>query len=298
MNRRFLGVVVFAVVVALAASVVVYQLLTRKLGATGVAKTTTILVAARDLPIGYVAKTQDIETATWGGALPPGAILKPEDVEGRGSIIQTLRGEPLLESHFAARGAGAGLAVTIPQGKRAVAIRVNEVVGLAGYVLPGMKVDVIACGEAPGGKDNGLGVQARTLLQNVSVLSAGQNIQRDTEGKPIVVQVVNLLVTPDEAEVLSLAGNETRIQLVLRNPLDEEKVKTPGTAQAFLFSGRPAGIPTPSAPKSVSRPAPPAPKIVKVQVPVMMEILSGAKRDDVKVGVVEEERVVTEGKKQ
>jgi pilus assembly protein CpaB len=130
------------------------------------------------------------------------------------------------------------------------------------------------------------------------VLSAGHNIQRDTEGKPIVVQVVNLLVTPEEAEVLSLAGNETRIQLVLRNPLDEEKVKTPGTAQAFLFSGKPAGIPTPSAAKSVSRPAPPAPKMVKVQVPVMMEILSGAKRDDVKVGIVEEERVVTEGKKQ
>lgn len=297
MNKRFLGVVGFAVVVALAASFVVYQLLSRRLGMASSTGSTTLLVAARDLPIGYVTRAQDVESASWGGPLPPGAIVKPEDVEGRGSIIQTLRGEPLLESHFAARGAGAGLAVTIPQGKRAVAVRVNEVVGLAGFVLPGMKVDVIACGEAPGATDQLLGVQARTLLQNVTVLSAGQNIQRDTDGKPITVQVVNLLVTPEEAEVLSLAGNETRIQLVLRNPLDEEKIKTPGTAQAFLFSGRPTGVPAPTAPKGVAKPKPPAPRVQKVLVPVVMEILSGAKREEVKVGVVEEERVISEGKK-
>jgi pilus assembly protein CpaB len=298
MNKRLVGVIAFAVVVALGASIVVYQLLARRLGVAGPSKTTTVLVASRDLPIGYVAKLEDVEAVTWGGPPPPGSILKPEDVAGRGSIMQTLRGEPLLESHFAAKGAGAGLAVTIPPGKRAVAVKVNEVVGLAGFILPGMKVDVIACGESPTDRERNLGTQARTLLQNVDVLSAGQNIQRDTDGKPITVQVVNLLVTPEEAEVLSLAGNETKIQLVLRNPLDQEKIKTPGTAQAFLFAGRPSGIPAPTAPKGVSRPKPPEPKVQKVVVPVMMEIISGAKREDVKVGSVVEERVVSEGKKQ
>lgn len=229
---------------------------------------------------------------------PPGAIMNPEQITGRGSLIPTQRGEVLLESHFAAKGAGAGLAVTIPTGKRAVAVKVNEVVGLAGFILPGMKVDVIACGTPPNKGQDTLGSQARTLLQNVEVLSAGQNIQRDTDGKPVTVQVVNLLVNPEEAEILSLAGNETKIQLVLRNPLDEEKVKTPGTAEAFLFSGRPSGLPmsTPPAVRAALT-KPRTPKIERVVVPITMEIIGGGKRDNVKVGQYEEDRVVSEAKK-
>jgi len=297
MNRRLIGVIAFAVVVALGASVVVYQLLVRRMGAAS-ASTTTLLVAAQDLGIGYVVKPTDVETTGWGGALPPGAITVPDDIVGRGAIIPTLRGEPILQSHFAAKGAGAGLAVTIPTGKRAVAVKVNEVVGLAGFILPGMKVDVIACGDPPGNSKDTLGSQARTLLQNVTVLSAGQNIQRDNEGKPVTVQVVNLMVDPEEAEILSLAGNETKIQLVLRNPLDEEKAKTPGTAVAFLFSGKPTGLPASAPPAmraAINKPKPP--KVEIVVVPVTMEIIGGGKRDNVKVGTVLEERVVSEDKK-
>lgn len=298
MNKRFLGVVVFAVVVSLAASVVVYQLVSRRFASNSADGNRTVLMAVRDMPTGYVVKDGDFEAARWGGPMPPGAITSADAVIGRGSLIPTQRGEVMLESHFAAKGAGAGLAVTIPTGKRAVAVKVNEVVGLAGFILPGMKVDVIACGEPPDKNKDALGSQARTLLQNVEVLSAGQNIQRDTDGKPVTVQVVNLLVTPDEAEILSLAGNETKIQLVLRNPLDDEKVKTSGTAEAFLFSGRPSGVPmsTPPAVRAaLTKPKPP--KIEKVIVPITMEIIGGGKRDNVKVGQYEEERLVSEAKK-
>jgi pilus assembly protein CpaB len=298
-NKRFLSVIVFAVFIALAASVIVYKLIIGRLSAPS-AGGAQALVAARDLPVGYLVREGDFSAARWGGPLPSGAITTAEDVVGRGSLIPTRRGELLLESHFAQKGAGAGLAMTIPTGKRAMAVKVNEVVGLAGFVLPGMKVDVIACGTPPNVNKDTLGSQARTLLQNVEVLSAGQNIQREPDGKPITVQVVNLLVTPEGAEILSLAGNETKLQLVLRNPMDQDTVKTPGTATAYLFSGRPTGLPMstpPAARAALNRPAPPKVKVEMVLVPVNMEIISGAKRENVKVGQTEVAQEVKEEKK-
>jgi pilus assembly protein CpaB len=120
------------------------------------------------------------------------------------------------------------------------------------------------------------------VLQNIEVLSAGQSIQKDTEGKPLTVPVVNLLVTPEQAEVLSLASNETRIQLVLRNPLDTKEAKAPGTAVAYLFDGTPREAPKPS---WVPKPKPrPAVAMRPVVTPVVMEVIQGSKRDTVKVG--------------
>ena len=142
-------------------------------------------------------------------------------------------GEPVLGNRLAAAGAGGGFSVTIPNGMRACAVKVNDVVGVAGFVVPGMRVDVLISGSSPNAP--GSGPRVKTLLQNVAVLSAGQNYQKDAEGKPVEVQVVNLLVTPEQAEVLSLASNETRIQLVLRNPLDHETAKTSGSAMSDLF---------------------------------------------------------------
>ena len=129
----------------------------------------------------------------------------------------------------------------IPPGMRAVPIRVNEITGVAGFVLPGMKVDVLIAGNAPNVGAN-LGTLSKTLLQDVSVLSAGQSLQKDAEGKPIPVTLVNLLVTPEQAETLSLANTETKIQLVLRNPIDDKIVQTKGTAVANLFSGQKYGL--------------------------------------------------------
>ena len=120
---------------------------------------------------------------------------------------------------------------------RAVALRVNDVNGLAGFVIPGMHVDVLISGTPPNNPNPTAGAVAKTLLQNIEILSAGQNIQKDAEGKPVVVNLVNVLVTPDQAEVLNLATNDTRVQLVLRNPIDHDTAVTKGAWLQELYTG-------------------------------------------------------------
>jgi pilus assembly protein CpaB len=173
---------------------------------------------------------------------------------------------------------------------RAVAVRVNEIVGVSGFVTPGQRVDILIMGTTPN-MSNTLGTLARTLLQNIEVLSAGQEVQKNNEGKPISVPVVNLLVTPEQAEILSLASNDARIQLVLRNPLDTKEVTPPGTAMSFLFTGvgkglsapPKAGAPVSGPVQTRTRPAyipPPAPK--KESTAVLVEVLQGTRRSTAK----------------
>jgi pilus assembly protein CpaB len=157
---------------------------------------------------------------------------------------------------------------------RACAVKVDEVVGVAGFVVPGMRVDVIITGNDGGNQGNGSSMKVETLLENIEVLSAGQNIQKDEEGKPIKVQVVNLLVTPEQAELLSLAGNETKIQLDLRNPLDTQFAKPPVTAMASLFGGPAPKEKTAVTYRAVSSQAPPKAPVPAVWV---VKVLNGSK---------------------
>jgi pilus assembly protein CpaB len=286
MNRRFIGVLAFAVVISLIASLAVYRLVAARMAAAAAFPVSNAVVAIRDVPVGSLLKADDLELVTWKGDLPKQAITAVDKAESRGVMNAVHRGDLVMDNQLAPKGAGTGLAVKIPAGMRAVAVKVNEVVGLAGFVLPRMRVDVIACGTPPGNSRDVLGTQSRTVLQNIEVLSAGQDIQEESDGKPVTVQVVNLLVTPEQAEVMSLAGNETKVQLVLRNPTDTDIAKTQGTATADLFNGRPRPVAVRrTAPPAL--PAPPAPKPVvmeKVAVPVTIEVISGAKRQDMKVG--------------
>jgi pilus assembly protein CpaB len=299
MNKRFLGVLMFAFVVALGASLVLYRVLSNKQPSAKAAPTSTmhIAVATRDLELGRVLKEDDVKLEEWGGAVPVGATSKVQDLVGRGVITTIIAKEPILETRLAARGAGGGLAAMIPPGMRAVAIRVNEVVGVAGFVVPGMRVDVLISGNTPGGNGS-LGTVTKTLLQNLEVLSAGQDFKKDSEGKPILVQVVNMLVTPEQAEILSLASNQTTLQLVLRNPLDRQVSKTNGTSLKFLFSGqnmKPSDFGTttdgvaPPAPRprpQVAATRPPAirelPPLPRKEPPFVMEIISGTRKVDQK----------------
>jgi pilus assembly protein CpaB len=295
MNKRFVGVLVFAFVVASIASLLLYRVLNNR-GQTAKAAVNTvqIVLAARNLEVGTVLKEGDVHLAEWPGTVPIGSSNKVQDMLGRGVTTTIYANEPLIESRLAPKGAGGGLAAMIPPGMRAVAVRVNEVVGVAGFVVPGMRVDVLISGNRPGG-DRGLGTLSKTLLQNLEVLSAGQDFKKDAEGKPIAVQVVNLLVTPEQAEQLSLASAQTVIQLVLRNPLDREVAKTTGTALDYLFTGgkmnsqapapqpvaAAAPRPRPAAQRPASAPLPsymPAPK----PVPFTMEIIAGTKKSETK----------------
>lgn len=290
MNKRFLGVLLFAFVVATGGAFAIYrQLASRAPSAKAAVPTTQVAAAARDLEMGTVLREADVQLVRWPGALPIGASTTLQDVLGRGVVTKIYAKEPIIDSRLAPKGAGGGFAATIPQGMRAFAVRVNDVVGVAGFVTPGMRVDVLISGNPPGGSNAQLGTLSRTLMQNVEVLSAGQDYKKDAEGKPVLTQVVNLLVTPEQAEQLSLAANQTTIQLVLRNPLDRDTAKTPGTALANLFTGAPMARPAPIAgggvKRRVAQVAPPTVKEVptpaKVQAPPKMEIILGTKRTEV-----------------
>lgn len=289
MNKRFVGVLLFAFVVASGASLLLYRLLINRPATTKAAApvTTKVVTAGRDLEVGTVLKEEDVKLSDWPGVIPTGAVLKLQDVVGRGVTTTIYAKEPIIESRLATKGAGGGLASMIPPGMRAVAIRVNDVVGVAGFVVPGMRVDVLISGNKPGG-DGNLGQVTKTLLQNIEVLSAGQDFKKDAEGKPVLVQVVNLLATPEQAEQLSLAANMTNIQLVLRNPLDREVAKTGGTAVRLLFDGtklKASDDQTP-APRRIERALPaPAPRMTMTmpaekERPFVMEIISGTKKSE------------------
>lgn len=272
-----------------------YRLLAHRMEAKPAPPAQEVIMAGRNLEPGTLVKEQDLKTGPWSGVLPEGAVTKKEDVIGRGVVTAIVGNEPILQSRLAARGAGAGLASMIPPGMRAVALRVNEVVGVAGFVVPGMRVDVLISGNPPNG-DGRLGNLTKTLLQNIEVLSAGQDIRKDAEGKPVSVPVVNLLVSPEQAEKVSLAANQTVIQLVLRNPLDTRTTETPGAALAQLFGPRWLSAPEPRA-ERLQRPHPapartlPAP--VATYIPaaaarpresaaMIVETLHGGKRAETK----------------
>ncbi len=298
MNKRFVGVLTFAFLVAAGASLVLYRVLINRAPTTNAAPTMVqVALATRNLEVGTLLKEEDVALSEWPGAVPIGATAQVKDVLGRGVTTAIFAKEPIIESRLAPKGAGGGLAAMIPSGMRAVAVRVNEVVGVAGFVVPGMHVDILISGNTPGG-DGNLGTLTKTLLQNIEVLSAGQDFKKDNEGKPIMVQVVNLLVTPQQAEQLSLASNQTTIQLILRNPLDHEISKTTGTALRSLFTGgrpaigdRPADAPP--RPRPVQRQAPPreavvAPPPAPKDVPFTMEIISGNTKSEKKFSTPQE----------
>lgn len=283
MNRRLMTILLCALVISAGASYIVYRLVGTQMNTRGTVATARVMVAARTLQIGTVIQQADLKAGDWVGAPPAGIMTAPDKVIGRGVVSTIYEGEPVMDTRLAATGSGGGLAATIPPGMRACAVRVNEVVGVAGFVVPGMRVDILIAGNPPG-LGATAGPQVKTLLQNIEVLSAGTNIQKDNEGKPVQVQVVNLLVTPEQAEVLSLASNETRIQLVLRNPLDTQTAKTTGTAMANLFGNAAAPPPQQTrarvAPKPVAAPAPPPVK--PASTVYLIEVLNGGKRSEAK----------------
>lgn len=273
MTRRLVTILVTAFVIAALCSYLVAKIVGNRLSAPAV-KTTTVIAAAQDLPIGTIISAHDLGTTQIAGALPPGVETKADDVIGRGVISPIYKGEAIVDGRLAQKGAGGGLAATIPKGMRACAVRVDDVVGLAGFVTPGKRVDVLISGTPPGAAQSGNNPEVSTLLQNIEVLSAGTNIQKDANGKPEQVQVVNLLVTPKQAELLSLASTQTHIQLVLRNPLDTQKDKLPNFALANLYEGgiipkRPvyAGV------RAQRAAAPP---------PFVMEVINGSNRSATK----------------
>src|SRR5712692_4446961 len=179
-----------------------------------------IVVAVNDLQVGAKLEDRDIRLARFPqSVIPPGAFTKRTQVIGRGVVLPVSKGEFILPNKLAAANAGSGLPALIPPGMRAVSVRVNEVVSVAGFVLPGTRVDVLLTGNPSGASEQ----QTTTVLENVAVIATGQRLERNAAGDPQSTPVITLLVSPDDAQKLTLASTQGRIQLALRNPLDTKQ---------------------------------------------------------------------------
>src|SRR3954452_5998879 len=236
-----------------------------------------VVVAAGDLQLGSELKKEDITVVQFpAGKTPEGFFSKPEEVLGRGVIVPIVKNEPILKAKLASKEAGSGLPPVIPEGMRAVSVRVDEVVGVAGYVLPGNRVDVLATANPT---DQRSDTTTKVILSNVQVLTAGTRMEQDQENtKPIAVTVVTLLVFPEQSERLALASTEGKIQLALRNPLDQGAPETPGIKTAGLM-GR-VTAPQLKAPSTGKpRPAMPVTQVVAGPAPLpTVEMIRGDKR--------------------
>lgn len=283
MNRqtRTLLVVVVAIVLATVAAGAVYKAVTRIPVREVEVASVQAVVAARAIPAGTMITSDLVKVVPWPARSPmPGSFSKIEQVVNRGAIQNIGENEPLTESKLAAPGAGAGLSPTIPPGMRAVSVKVNEVIGVAGFVIPGTRVDLLVTVEEPNSRTQ----ITRAVVTNVQVLTAGTRYdqeQAQADGKAIPSSVVTLLATPNDAEKIALASTEGKIMLTLRNPLDTLPTDTNGVRLAGLL-GTPAPPPVEKAiagkkvmvaAKPVD-PPPPPPKIYTV------EAIRAAKRSE------------------
>jgi pilus assembly protein CpaB len=287
MNRSLRTFVVVAIAVGLAgaATYLVYRTIQSRPAVQVEVASTYQVVAAHPLPLGARLTAADVKLVPWPKAnLVPGGFTTIEEVVDRGIIAPVGENVPLTSNNVASKEAGAGLAPTIPPGMRAIAVKVNEVVGVAGFVLPGTRVDVMAI------TSQNTQRMARVVVSNVQVLTAGTSYDQEMakEGKAVPSSVVTLVVSPADAELIGLAGTEGQIMLTLRNPLDTAVTPSVGTAASSLagaqspapkpVSQAPAvrrsapAVAAPAAPPPPPAPAPPKPVVV-IRAGVVKEII-------------------------
>ena len=242
MNRtRLLMIGVLALALGFFASVYVYKNLQSKSGS--VESGVDVIVAATDLQVGAKVEERDIKIIRIPGSdLPPGAPRRRADVLGHGVIVPISKGEFILPNRLAGENAGSGLPSLIPPGMRAVSVRVNEVVSVAGFVTPGTRVDVLLTG-TPGAAGDQM---TTTVLQNVAVLASGHTLERTSTGEAQTTAVITLLVSPDDAQRLTLASAQGHIQLALRNPLDTKQDDVPSSNSRRLYKGIAVPVITPA----------------------------------------------------
>jgi pilus assembly protein CpaB len=232
-----------------------------------------VVMAAANLQVGAKIEEKDVKVVRLpAGDLPPHIYQKASSVVGRGVVLPISQGEFILPNKLAAENAGAGLPSLIPPGMRAVAVRVTDTTAVAGFVLPGTRVDVLLTGN-PGGSSE---QQTTTVLENVAVIATGQKLERNSTGDPQSAPVITLLVSPDDAQKLTLASTQGHIQLALRNPLDTKQQDLAAVRTGALYKNVSAPAPTapqqPRPKRNVVAP-PPAPAVYEV------EVIRGDKKD-------------------
>lgn len=227
-----------------------------------------IVAAATDLPVGTTLSAKDVTLLDWySDAVPSGALLKTDAVIGHPLLYPMSAKEPILQRDLGVEGSGIGLAGKIPEGMRATAVRSNEIVGVAGFLYPGSRVDLLMTFTPPGQNMP----MTQTVLQNVEVLTAGQTIEPDPQGKPQTVNVVTLLLTPQDSQKLQLASGQGTIQFVLRSGVDQKTAELKPIRLDELVSG--------SRPPVVAAPGVRHARKATPRSPVyLMEVIQGTKR--------------------
>lgn len=276
MNRTRLLLIGFvALTLGAVVSYAVYRALQTRTGADA-APGVEVVVAANDIAVGAKVAESDVRLVRFPAAdLPSNIFHLKTSVVGRGAILPIARGEFFLPNKLAGENAGAGMQSLIPPGMRAVSVRVNEVIGVAGFVVPGTRVDVLLTGNPTGASDQ----RTTTVLENVAVIATGQKLERNTAGEPQLTPVITLLVSPDDAQKLTLATSQGKIQLALRNPLDTKQQELNSVATGALYKGVP-----PPTPIAAPRPKSTSPHSVKTPPPApvySVEVIKGTKREEV-----------------
>jgi pilus assembly protein CpaB len=280
MRNRIFGVIAIAILAGGGLAYGTYNFVQNQPVKTVNMATQPVVVAAADLAIGAELKREDLQVVSFPkGSAPDGSFSQPQDIIGRGLVVSLVKNEPVLNAKLASKEAGSGLPPVIPEGMRAVSVRVNEVIGVAGYVLPGTRVDVVATASPT---TQPVDTTSKVVLANVQVLTAGTRMEQDQEkGKPVQVTVVTLLVTPEQAELLALASTEGKIQLALRNPLDQGAPPTPGVRPAVMLGlaqAKPVGKGQRVA-RATAKPGQPVTMEAAVAPPMpTVEIIRGDKR--------------------
>ncbi len=235
------------------------------------AATTQIVTTTGELPSGITLAAKDVTLVDWPSDFPlQGSYSKVEDVIGHPLLNALGSKEPILKRNLGLEGSGIGLSGRIPPGMRATAVRSNEIVGVAGFLYPGSHVDVLVTYTPPGG--NNIPV-TETVLQDVEVLTAGQTTEPDPQGKPQTVNVVTLLLNPEDSQRLQLASMQGGIQFVLRSGVDQKSVNLkPTRLDQLVASEKPPVVVPPSTKKAPKRIEPSRPTIY------VLEVIQGTKR--------------------
>lgn len=232
MRSRGLWMLLIALVAGLAAVVLAAQWMQGQGAQKG-----RIAVANADIELGGRISAEMIRMVDWpSDSVPQGAFIDPNPLNGRVVLVSLQRGEPLTEARLAPVGSKGGLSAVVPEGRRAMTVRVNDVVGVAGFALPGTYVDVMVNTQAEGGQRGGERDRSisKIVLERILVLAVAQEADRDST-KPKVVNAVTLEVTPRDAEVLDLARSVGTLSLVLRNPSDPMRTATTGATKQELL---------------------------------------------------------------
>lgn len=274
-NIKAFGLLFLSLVIGLGAAIYAAGWVARQ-GAEGVTK---VVVAAVDIELGSKLNPQMLSVVEWpANAVPDGAFRELKDLQDRVLRVGALKGEAIVDRKLAPLGAQGGLSAVIAEGKRAMTVRVNDVVGVAGFALPGTYVDVMVNTHKEGGGRSDENQISKTVLEQVLVLAVAQEASRD-DTKPKVVSAVTLELTPQDAEKLDLARSVGSLSLVLRNQVDRRSIVTAGTTKRQLLAEAPPAAVKTSAPvRAAPAPAVPvAPRPAQAAGPCVEVIQNGSR---------------------